>query len=257
MRAMARRKADGFGDHPSPRSAFLGALRSELDDSAELHADFQALEEAVAATRAAYLGFRLTPEEAGQVFSMLRLTSADQREWTLGSTSGDWYCRETGMTEWYAVEPPVGIDPDDRVTPDWARDGISTYLDRYGSRNAEASGVSGSAFEVPAAEAAGTGPLAPAESFKVASAAPLVPARSLGEDSAWLLEEWTQQAPQVAPLRVVEAETYGMPEELPPTWDEESSLQAGLESGEAVAPARRDDDGFTSPEDFFLRPDGQ
>jgi len=85
----------------------------------------------------------------------------------------------------------------------------------------------------------------------------LTPVRALGEDSAWLLEEWTRESPQVAPLRVVESVEHGMPEDLPASWDEGASLAESFLDQEPPAPARRDEEGFTSPEDFFLRPEGQ
>lgn len=246
---MARRKGLGAADGQQPApSGFLGALRSELDESADLHEGFQSLETAVASARAAYLGYRLTPEGAGRLFSQLKLRGTDRREWTLGSTSGDWYSREIGTREWVPSEAPFGVEPDEQFEPEWMREGISHYF----SQNPD---TPVSPETVVSTSATTVTPQAPAEeSFRVASAAPLTRS-SMGDDSAsWLWDEWNQDTPQAAPLRVVEGAEVDMPESIPEAWNEDQSLAAALEE-DPVAPAARDE-GFTAPEDFFLRPDG-
>jgi len=113
----------------SPTAAsYLGSLRSELDESADLDYNFIKLESAFGLVRSAYVSKKISATNAAKLFQKLYITSADNADWTLGSTTASWYRRDYGGN-WVHSTPPIGIVVDTKKLPAWVTKGIESDIE--------------------------------------------------------------------------------------------------------------------------------
>lgn len=250
------------------RSGFLGTLRSELDESdTGLHPDFETLAGLVGAVRSSYLSFKIRPEPAAELLQMLRLTSSDGREWTVGATSGLWYTRQADSHGWGQAPLPVGVEPGGKIRPEWLNEGIAKYLaaaeaaassEPRANVNAGEQNIAINPFEHTDMREAPTVPRAVADKPRSAIAAE--------QDLDWLYEEWEGFDDQVAKMRTLRTaekpQQDKLPAELPAELQADHNLSQHLDDvngpaervgsdvqGEAPAPRA------INPEDFFFRPE--
>lgn len=264
------------------RAGFLGTLKSELDDSDEdysLDPAFEQLSILHGAARSAYLEFRLRPDKAAALFKMLRLQGSDGQEWTVGPTSGMWYRRGVGASEWIRASTPVGLTAVYDQEPEWLRDGIGAYLIDHGadpdaereeSRATAAASSYGSDFEHGLVN-----PFADLqETQQRTTSGKKMEFGKKGEDTDWLLEEWAefdQSLEQLRSMRSADAPSVGRPElpkNLPADWDADRVMAEAAEASDAPvgrADSQPEDpswqpqelEGYVNPESFFLPPEEQ
>jgi hypothetical protein len=252
------------------RPAFLGTLRSELDDSESgIHQDFEVLAGLVGAVRNAYLTHKLRPEPAAELFKMLRLASVDGREWTIGPTSGAWYERPLGSQTWTQATLPVGVEPSSEPRPDWLSEGVARQIAAETAAGAEQPRAETLTAEV------GSSPMLNPFQRKEAAGDPVAPrvvadvprlASDAGEDTDWLYEEWEGFDDQVNQLRTIRNSEPPVQDQLPSNLPAELQADHNLSQylEEVSAPADRvgsDVEGGApapraiNPEDFFFRPE--
>lgn len=83
----------------------VGILRSELDEPKNLPAPFLDLITQISQARHGYDTGSLTKNQYATVLRGLRIVGPDGTEWTMGATSGRWYCRPVGGA-WVPSTPP-------------------------------------------------------------------------------------------------------------------------------------------------------
>lgn len=88
---------------------FVGSLRSEFDESSNLHAVCIALQRAHDTLIAAWHRGRLEPADLLERLQLLRCADADGVEYTIGATTQRWYRRAVGEERWRLAPAP---DPD-------------------------------------------------------------------------------------------------------------------------------------------------
>ena len=239
----------------------LGALRSELDESSEISEAFTMLESCASAVRYAYVGRRITPVAAAELFAELRLPGTDGAVWTVGASSNSWY-RRTGK-RWEPSAPPFGIEASGAL-PTWANSGIGGLISAAEQQMAMAQTPApvGVQDEVPAAPVAGMAKHAvDPTSFAPSGAV---------EDVDWVLAEWSNPAAP-APMRgESRIGGVGLPEQIPATWQPGKAVSDGIDAltGAPSTPAPRagadgeyrdaldeELDSYTLPQDFFLPPE--
>lgn len=94
---------------------FLGGLKSELDEGAELDVIFNTIIAVADNIRKRYIKFELSGEQAATLFKNLRVVDINNNQWTIGPSSGSWYIKTNNNTIWSQTNPPIGIevvDPD-------------------------------------------------------------------------------------------------------------------------------------------------
>jgi len=92
-----------------PRDAFLGTLRSELDEDIPLEGAFAELYARFTSLKDAYDMGRLDTRTYGRALRDLRVIDPEGFQWTIGATTGRWYRRnyqEGG--QWAASPAPIG-----------------------------------------------------------------------------------------------------------------------------------------------------
>jgi len=152
---------------------FLGGLRSELDEGSHLHPSFASLAAAADAIRAGYLSFGITPQRAAEAFQMLRILDDNDIEWTVGPSSGSWFRRRQGSSNWQAGPAPLMAEPKSGHSQPWLSAELSEILPS--ARNSNKTGS-----ETKVGSQAG---------IRVVDVSPLSP--ELERESAdWLLSEW-------------------------------------------------------------------
>lgn len=91
------------------REAFLGTLRSELDEDTPLEGAFAELYARFGALRDAYQTGRLEPRVFGRALRDLRVIDPEGYQWTIGASTGRWYRRlQSDAGKWMAAPAPVG-----------------------------------------------------------------------------------------------------------------------------------------------------
>jgi hypothetical protein len=91
------------------REAFLGTLRSELDEDTPLEGAFAELYARFTALRDAFVAGKLEPRSFGRALRDLRVIDGEGFQWTIGATTGRWYRRSVGETNrWMAAPAPLG-----------------------------------------------------------------------------------------------------------------------------------------------------
>lgn len=91
------------------REAFLGTLRSELDEDTPLEGAFAELYARFGALRDAYQTGRLESRMFGRALRDLRVIDPEGFQWTIGATTGRWYRRsQADNGKWMAAPAPVG-----------------------------------------------------------------------------------------------------------------------------------------------------
>ncbi len=240
----------------------LGALRSELDEGSDIADAFTMLESCASAVRYAYVGRRITPTAAAELFAELRLSGTDGAMWTVGASSNSWY-RKTG-TRWEPSAPPFGIEPSGAL-PGWTNSGIGGL-------------ISAAEQQMTAAQAPAAVDTQDDTSTAPADATPKQPADPTSfaltgnpDDVDWVLAEWSNPAAP-APLRgEPRIGGVGLPEQIPTTWQPGRAVSDGIDAltGTPSAPAPRVgagaeyrdaldeelEDSYTLPQDFFLPPE--
>lgn len=91
------------------RDAFLGTLRSELDEDVPLEGAFAELYARFISLRDAYDTGRLDTRTYGRALRDLRVIDPEGFQWTIGATTGRWYRRnyqEGG--QWSSAPAPAG-----------------------------------------------------------------------------------------------------------------------------------------------------
>lgn len=245
------------------RESHLGTLRSEFDDDGSvLHPGFETLSTLVSSVRAAFMSFRIGPEQAAELCRDLRLTSTDGYEWTMGATSGAWFRRKVGERSWIKSAMPLSVTPVDSG-PVWLQEGI-------GHRLLAAEQATSAKQEVVVAESAGRDTHAALNPFQSTDTSSVPESQSTatferGEPRAsavrssasnydWLLDEWetadrtrrdTLPGTLPASVRSDDALSSLLTETVGPV-DRDGASQG------AEAPVER---GGINPEDFFLKPD--
>lgn len=89
--------------------AFLGTLRSELDEDVPLEGAFAELYARFVSLRDAYTSGRLDTKMFGKSLRDLRVVDPEGYQWTIGATTGRWYRRnhrEGG--QWASAPAPIG-----------------------------------------------------------------------------------------------------------------------------------------------------
>lgn len=109
---------------------FLGTLRSEFDTAEELAEGWSALATAAEAVKLAYLRRDLTPEQTAEALAQLRLLDTNGSEWTVGATTGEWYRKNPGGTQWMKAPPPSVVMPDLMGAPRWIFEGAAVLMPR-------------------------------------------------------------------------------------------------------------------------------
>jgi hypothetical protein len=92
-----------------PREAFLGTLRSELDEDTPLEGAFAELYARFVSLRDAYDTGRVDTRSYGRALRDLRVIDPEGFQWTIGATTGRWYRRnyqEGG--QWSSSPAPSG-----------------------------------------------------------------------------------------------------------------------------------------------------
>lgn len=115
---MARRQKDSNSKDPYVRRVssrnrsaqstgeyVVGILRSELDEPKNLPGPFLDLITQISQARHGYDTGSLTKSQYATVLRGLRIVGPDGTEWTMGATSGRWYCRPVGGA-WVPSTPP-------------------------------------------------------------------------------------------------------------------------------------------------------
>lgn len=111
MARLPRRSSgdDLEGEDSMMSEAFLGTLRSELDEDIPLEGAFAELHARYASLRESYLAGRMDPRVFGRALRDLRVVDLDGYQWTVGATTGRWYRRNVAEGEkWMAAPSPVG-----------------------------------------------------------------------------------------------------------------------------------------------------
>lgn len=115
---MARKKKDSNSKDPYVRRVssrnraaqstgeyVVGILRSELDEPKNLPGPFLDLITQIGQARHGYDTGSFTKSQYATVLRGLRIVGPDGTEWTMGATSGRWYCRPVGGA-WVPSTPP-------------------------------------------------------------------------------------------------------------------------------------------------------
>ena len=115
---MARKKKDSNGTDPYVRRVsnrnrstqstgeyVVGILRSELDEPKNLPGPFLDLITQIGQARHGYDTGSFTKSQYATLLRGLRIVGPDGTEWTMGATSGRWYCRPVGGA-WVPSTPP-------------------------------------------------------------------------------------------------------------------------------------------------------
>jgi len=252
------------------RNGMLGTLRSELDDSEDeaIHQAFEALESMCSLARAAYLDFRMTPESAAGLFQELRLVASDGQEWTVGSTSGTWFHRGLGTSQWYEAPLPLGLVPVFRgPQPSWLSAGIESFISETRMVPVEPTELSGRM--IGADDSLVPEPVSPSPAVPIPAAPKATTSR---EDLDWLAGEWDDFDQNLKELRTLRTNMHAkpvpakLPETLPTGWDADKALTDAVRPSSAIAsregsspsdpgwtPPERGE--YTSPGEFFLPPE--
>jgi hypothetical protein len=90
------------------RDAFLGTLRSELDDDSSLDGAFAEVHARFVTFREAYLAGRIDARAFGRELSNLRVLDEDGIQWTLGATTNRWYSRSPHNASQWMPSPAPG-----------------------------------------------------------------------------------------------------------------------------------------------------
>lgn len=109
--AIFSRKADVGAevDEDSIRDAFLGTLRSELDEDVPLEGAFAELYARFGALRDSYDSGRLDARSFGLALRDLRVIDTEGYQWTIGATTGRWYRRnQQDGGQWASAPVPAG-----------------------------------------------------------------------------------------------------------------------------------------------------
>lgn len=110
MAIFARKNQSGIEvDESTARDAFLGTLRSELDEDVTLEGAFAELYARFGALRDSYDSGRLDARSFGLALRDLRVIDTDGYQWTIGATTGKWYRRnqQEGI-QWASAPVPAG-----------------------------------------------------------------------------------------------------------------------------------------------------
>lgn len=96
-------------DELSVGGAFLGTLRSELDEDVSLDGAFAELYARFGALRNSYDTGKLDARSLGLALRDLRVIDTDGYQWTIGATTGKWYRRnQQDGGEWTSAQIPAG-----------------------------------------------------------------------------------------------------------------------------------------------------
>jgi len=96
-------------DEDSVREAFLGTLRSELDEDVPLEGAFAELYARFGALRDSYDTGRLDARSFGLALRDLRVIDTEGYQWTIGATTGRWYRRnQQEGGQWMSAPIPAG-----------------------------------------------------------------------------------------------------------------------------------------------------
>lgn len=96
-------------DESTARDAFLGTLRSELDEDVALEGAFAELYARFGALRDSYDSGRLDARSFGLALRDLRVIDTDGYQWTIGATTGKWYRRnQQEGGQWASAPVPAG-----------------------------------------------------------------------------------------------------------------------------------------------------
>lgn len=92
-----------------PREAFLGTLRSELDEDVPLEGAFAELYARFISLRDSYDTGRIDSRTYGRALRDLRVIDPEGFQWTIGATTGRWYRRNyQDGGQWSASPAPTG-----------------------------------------------------------------------------------------------------------------------------------------------------
>ena len=219
-------------DNTPAAASYLGSLRSELDEASDLDPNFIKLESAFGLVRSAYVSKKISAVNAAKLFQKLFITSADNADWTLGSTTASWYRRENGGS-WVHSSPPIGILVNEKKLPNWALKGIEEEID---SLKVDTEPDKKEFMEeILDIDIASNKELSKNVHIKLESHLSYDPSQSL----SWLDEEWTLAGNE----SINPQKTDSAPEE---TVEEVSETISGRSS---ISPR----DGNFNPEDFFLK----
>jgi hypothetical protein len=110
MAIFARKNQFGIEvDESMVHAAFLGTLRSELDEDATLEGAFAELYARFVTLRDSYDNGRLDAHSFGMALRDLRVIDTDGYQWTIGATTGKWYRRnQQEGGRWTSAPLPAG-----------------------------------------------------------------------------------------------------------------------------------------------------
>lgn len=110
MAIFSRKNQPGIEvDESMGRDAFLGTLRSELDEDVALEGAFAELYARFGALRDSYDSGRLDARSLGLALRDLRVIDTDGYQWTIGATTGKWYRRnQQEGGQWASAPVPAG-----------------------------------------------------------------------------------------------------------------------------------------------------
>lgn len=110
MAIFARKNQSGIEvDESTARDAFLGTLRSELDEDVVIEGAFAELYARFGALRDSYDNGRLDARSFGLALRDLRVIDTDGYQWTIGATTGKWYRRnQQEGGQWASAPVPAG-----------------------------------------------------------------------------------------------------------------------------------------------------
>jgi len=270
----------GIGEAVSDRKnetgwkpAALGALRSELDEGADIASEFAMLESCAQALRHAYNQKRLTPAAAAELFASLRLEGDDGATWTVGASSNSWY-RRTSNGSWRDVVAPFGVSHTG-VRPSWVDLGIGGLITQAELAYAQSNLVTTN--DSSESESKGTSVTESITSGSPTNSSAVSTGLSMSGDVDWVFEEWDKPTAPAPMRREAAIGKVDLPEQVPNTWRADLSLDEQLTtiSGTPRIPAGRVEQGskymdaldeemefdevsrdnFATPQDFFLPPE--
>jgi hypothetical protein len=260
-------------NEPGWKPAALGALRSELDEGADIASEFAMLESCAQALRHAYNQKRLTPAAAAELFASLRLEGDDGAVWTIGASSNSWY-RRIGNGSWSDVVAPFGVSHTG-VRPSWVDLGVGGLIAQAELAYAQANlALTGDGSEGESEKNLTTEYIV---SNSTVNSSTVVSGVSMSGDVDWVFEEWDKPTAPAPMREEVAIGKVDLPERVPSAWRTDTSLdnQITTITGTPKTPAQRvgqaskytdaldeeiefdelSQDNFATPQDFFLPPE--